>query len=46
VPRSVMHLGLELSNKGLYGKYCGPLPRSVKFGKSEDSERRLGRARA
>jgi len=27
-------------------KYCGPLARSGKFGKSEDSERRLGRAQA
>jgi len=37
---------MELSNLGLYAKYCAPLARSVKFGKSEDSERRLGRARA
>jgi len=42
----VKHLGLELSNKGLYGKCCSPLARSVKFGKSEGNERRLGQARA
>jgi len=39
----VKNLGLELSNKRLCGKCCGPLARSVMFGKSEDSERRLGR---
>jgi len=42
VPRSVKHLGLELSNKGALWQTLRPLARSVKFGKGEDSERRWG----
>jgi hypothetical protein len=46
VPKSVMQRLRGGSRKQRHGNYCGPLARSGKFGKSEDSERSLEQPQA